>query len=129
MVHSLLMAPARKAAGRPAGRSGRRPRAPRRAGARTTLRVPEDLAETVARYAEQHRTSTNDALIRLALDGARRYDYVRTVEELAAERRAAIDRFVDEEIPPDAGDLTGEETTRAILGFRLGLYDEEIYGA
>ena len=32
----------------------------------------------------------------------------------------------DEEIPPDAGDLSGEDTARAILGFRLGLYDEEL---
>lgn len=116
----------------PRRRSTRRstaPRAPRRTGARTTLRVPDDLAETIARYAEQHRTSTNDALIRLAYDGARRYDYRHTVEELAAERRAAIRRLVDEEIPPDVGDLTPEETTRAILGFRLGLYDEEEFGA
>ena len=59
----------------------------------------------------------------------RRYEYRHTVEELAAERRAALDRLHDEEIPPDAGDLTDEETTRAILGFRLGLYDEETYGA
>src|SRR6185312_1613288 len=114
---------------RRSGRSARRPRAPRRSGARTTLRVPDDLAEVVARYAEEHRTSTNDALVRLAYDGARRYDYQYTVEELAAERGAAIDRLVDREIPPDAGDLTGEETARAILGFRLGLYDEETYGA
>lgn len=106
-----------------------RPRAPRRAGARTTLRVPEDLAETVARYAERHRTSPNDALIRLALDGARRYEQERTVAELAAERGAAIDRLDDGEVPPGVEPLSPEETTRAILGFRLGLYDEETYGA
>lgn len=123
------MPAARRPGRRPASRSARRPRAPRRAGARTTLRVPEDLAETVARYAEQHRTSPNDALIRLALDGAKRYAWRREVEELAAVRRAAISRLKDAEIPPDAGDLTGEETARAILGFRLGLYDEDTYGA
>jgi hypothetical protein len=121
MVASALMAPPR--------RPRRAPRAPRRTGARTTLRVPDDLAETVARYAEQHRTSTNDALVRLAYDGAKRYDYEQTVEELAAERRAAIDRLDDGEIPVEAELLSGEETARAILGFRLGLYDEEIYGA
>jgi hypothetical protein len=124
---------------RPRRRSGARsgapprdavaPRAPRRTGARTTLRVPDDLAETVARYAAQHRTSPNDALIRLAYDGAKRYAWRRDVEELAAARQAAISRLKDEEIPPDAGDLTGEETAHAILGFRLGLYDEDIYGA
>ncbi len=128
MVISLLMAPSRRRSGRSA-RPARRPRAPRRAGARTTLRVPDDLAETVARYAEEHRTSTNDALIRLAYDGARRYDYRQTVEELAAERRAALDRLDDDETPPDVEPLSPEETTRAILGFRLGLYDEETYGA
>jgi hypothetical protein len=132
VIASLLMAPrSRRARPRRAARRARdvAPRAPRRIGARTTLRVPEDLAETAARYAEQHRTSTNDALIRLAFEGARRYEYKHTVEELSAERRAAIDRLADEEIPPDAGDLTGEETALAILGFRLGLYDEETYGA
>ncbi|HXE46487.1 MAG TPA: hypothetical protein VN635_14995 [Conexibacter sp.] len=123
------MAPSRRRTARSAARPTRRPRAPRRVGARTTLRVPDDLAEAVARYAEEHRTSMNDALIRLAYDGAHRYDYEYTVEELAAERGAAINRLIDREIPPDAGDLTDEETTRAILGFRLGLYDEEIYGA
>lgn len=122
------MAPSRRRPGRSARPTGR-PRAPRRVGARTTLRVPDDLAETVARYAEEHRTSTNDALIRLAYDGAKRYAWQREVEELAAVRRAAISRMKDEEIPPDAGDLTGEETARAILGFRLGLYDEDTYGA
>ena len=122
MIASLLVAP------RPR-RSARRPRAPRRAGARTTLRVPDDLAETVARYAEQHRTSTNDALIRLAYDGARRYDYEHRVEELSVERRAAIDRLVDSEIPPDAEMPSGEETARAILAWRLGLVDEEEFGA
>ncbi len=122
MIASLLVAPRSR-------RSARRPRAPRRAGARTTLRVPDDLAETVARYAEQHRTSTNDALIRLAYDGARRYDYEHTVEELAAARRAAIDRLVDDEIPPDAEMPSGEETARAILAWRLGLVDEEEFGA
>lgn len=122
MVASLLMAPSR--------RSARRPRAPRRAGARTTLRVPDDLAETVARYAEQHRTSTNDALIRLAYDGARRYERKLTVEELAAERGAALDELTESaEVSPGLEPLSDEEVTRAILGFRLGLYDEETHGA
>lgn len=123
MVRSLLMAPAR----RPAGRSTRRPRAPRRAGARTTLRVPDDLAETVARYAEQHRTSTNDALVRLALDGARRYEYEREVAELARVRGEAIMRLP--RAPPEAKMPSGEELAEAILAWRLGLVDEEEFGA
>jgi hypothetical protein len=122
MVASLLMAPPR--------RPTRKPRAPRRTGARTTLRVPDDLAETVERYADQHRTSTNDALIRLAWDGARRYERKLTVEELAAERGAALDELIEsEETPPGVEPLSDEEVTRAILGFRLGLYDEETHGA
>ena len=45
-------------------------------------------------------------------------------------RRAAIDAPPTTEIAAGRGAaLTGEETARAILGFRLGLYDEESYGA
>jgi hypothetical protein len=123
VIASLLVAPAR----RPSRTSARRPRAPRRDGARTTLRVPEDLAETVARYAEQHRTSTNDALIRLALDGAKHYDYEHAVEELARVRGEAIMRLP--RAPPDAEMPSGEELAEAILAWRLGLVDEEEFGA
>jgi len=122
MVASRLMAPSR--------RSARQPRAPRRAGARTTLRVPDDLAELVAHYAEQHRTSTNDALIRLAYDGAKRYEHKLSVEEIAAERGAALDELTESAgTPPGVEPLSDDEITRAILGFRLGLYDEETHGA
>ena len=99
MIASLLVAPRSR-------RSARRPRAPRRAGARTTLRVPDDLAETAARYAEQHRTSTNDALIRLAYDGATRYEYERAVEQLARVRQEAIMRLT--ECDPDATMQSGD---------------------
>ncbi|HMJ02183.1 MAG TPA: hypothetical protein VK506_04525 [Conexibacter sp.] len=124
------MAPPRR---RPRPRSRARatastaPRAPRRAGARTTLRVPDDLAETVDRYAEQHRTSTNDALVRLAYDGARIYDDNRAIEELARVRGEAIMRPVP--VPPGARMPSGEETTNAILAWRLGLVDEDELGA
>lgn len=119
MVASLLMAPSR--------RSGRRPRAPRRAGARTTLRVPDDLAETVARFAEQHRTSTNDALIRLAYDGAARYEYEREVADLARVRGEAIMRLP--RAPAGAEMPSGDEIAEAILAWRLGLVDEDEFGA
>lgn len=113
MVTSALMAPPRRPA--------RTPRAPRRAGERTTLRVPDDLAETIARYAEQHRTSTNDALVRLALDGARRYEYEREVEDLARVRREAIlDRTP---VPPGIRVPSSAETTAAILAWRRGEID------
>ncbi len=117
MIASLLVAPAR----RPSRRSAPSPRAPRRAGARTTLRVPDDLAETVARYAKQHRTSTNDALIRLAYDGAKRYEYDREVEELAQSRREAILRRTP--IPEGIRVATSAETTAAILAWRRGEID------
>ncbi|HEV7773091.1 MAG TPA: hypothetical protein VGO48_07400 [Conexibacter sp.] len=119
MVTSTLMAPPR--------RRRRTPRAPRRTGDRTTLRVPDDLARTVARYAEQHRTSTNDALIRLALEGAARYEYDREVEELARIRGEAIMRLP--RAPPDAEMPSGDEIAEAILAWRLGLVDEEESGA
>jgi hypothetical protein len=106
---------------------GSAPRAPRRQGPRTTLRVPDDLAETVARYAEAHRTSTNDALIRLAYEGARGYESMRQIEELARVRREAITRLPD--APPGTELPSAEETWRAIMAFRLGLVDEEELGA
>ncbi|HKG39177.1 MAG TPA: hypothetical protein VKB25_09340 [Conexibacter sp.] len=111
----------------PPRRPARAPRAPRRAGARTTLRVPDDLAETVARYAAQHRTSTNDALVRLALDGAKRYRYELEVAELARVRGEAIMRLP--KAPPDAEMPSGDEIAEAILAWRLGLVDEEEFGA
>jgi hypothetical protein len=115
MVLSSLMAPTR----RPRRTDSPAPRAPRRQGARTTLRVPDDLAETVERYAEEHKTSTNDALIRLAYDGARIYEANREVAELARIRREAIRRLP--EVPPDLELPSAEETTEAILAWRLGL--------
>ncbi len=91
--------------------------------------MPDDLAETVARYAEQHRTSTNDALVRLAYDGAARYDRQREIAELAAARQAAIAELRFRPAPPRAKPLSDEEIENAILGFRLGLYDEDEFGA
>lgn len=113
MVASALMVPPR--------RRSTAPRAPRRAGARTTLRVPDDLAETIAAYAEQHRTSTNDALIRLAYVGAKRYEHDREVEELARVRREAILRRTP--VPEDIEVPTSARTTAAILAWRRGEID------
>jgi cupin superfamily acireductone dioxygenase involved in methionine salvage len=123
MVRSLLMPQPR----RPRRTDSPAPRAPRRQGARTTLRVPDDLAEIVERYAQEHMTSTNDALIRLAYDGARIYDANREREELARVRRAAIRRLP--EVPPGTELPSAEETAEAILAWRLGLVDEEEFGA
>jgi hypothetical protein len=83
--------------------------------------VPDDLAETVANYAEQHRTSANDALIRLAYDGAERYAQEREVEQLARIRGDAIMRRID--VPSDGRVPTAAETTAAILAWRRGEID------
>jgi cupin superfamily acireductone dioxygenase involved in methionine salvage len=123
MVRSLLMPPPR----RPRRTDSPAPRAPRRQGSRTTLRVPDDLAETVERYAQEHKTSSNDALVRLAYDGARIYEHNREVNELARIRREAIDRLP--EVPPGTELPSAQETAEAILAWRLGLVDEEEFGA
>ncbi len=70
--------------------SAPRRRGPRRPGARTTLRVPTELASTVSAYAEELGTTPNDALIRLAERGAAIYEGQREVERLSAERTAAV---------------------------------------
>lgn len=124
----MLMTPPAHRVSRPtAARTA--PRAPRREGARTTLRVPDDLAATVVRYAAQHRTSTNDALVRLAYDGAARFEREREIAELAAARLAAIEERALREPLSGVEPLSGEEVVNAILGFRLGLYDEDEFGA
>jgi CelD/BcsL family acetyltransferase involved in cellulose biosynthesis len=110
--------PTREAA--PARGQSVSPRAPRRTGARTTLRVPDDLAETVARYAELHRTSANDALIRLAYDGAKVWAQTREIEELAQTRRAAIRRLT--EVPLPVPPVPDEEH---IFPLRYGLREDD----
>jgi len=91
-------------------------RAPRREGARTTLRVPTDLAATVRAYAEELDTSANDALLRLAERGAEIVERERRVEQLATERRAAMAVAIgpEEEDEP----LHPEVVREAILGAR-----------
>jgi hypothetical protein len=111
----------------PGSRPATAPRAPRRSGERTTLRVPDDLADSVARYAEEHRTSANDALVRLAYDGAAIYEQEREIEQLARERGEAIMRIPDAR--PGARAATADEITDAILAWRLGLVDEDELGA
>ena len=89
--------------------------------------MPADLAESVGRYAVEHKTSTNDALVRLAYAGAEAYDREREIAELAAVRREAI--FRPTPTPPGTRMPSAEETAEAILAFRLGLLDEEEWGA
>jgi hypothetical protein len=66
-------------------REGGSPRAPRAEGPRTTLRVPDDLADTADRLGMELGISRNDALLRLATRGAQLY----ALEQSIAARRAA----------------------------------------
>jgi hypothetical protein len=105
----------------PGSRQPVAPRAPRRAGDRTTLRVPDDLAASIERYAEEHQTSANDALVRLAYEGASAYEREREIAQLARVRGEAIMR--PQPVPPGTPMLTAAETTDAILAWRRGLVD------
>ncbi len=60
------------------------------AGARTTLRVPPNLDDTARAIADEIGTSRNDALIRLALAGARVVERAREAEEKRQARRASV---------------------------------------
>ena len=79
--------------------------------------MPADLAARTREYAEQHGTTPNDALIRLAERGAVLYRGEREVERLAAERRAAV-LSVD---PPDPGaDFSSSEWIDWAMGSARG---------
>lgn len=96
----------------------RRQRAPRRSGRRTTLTVPASLVEAAESLADELGTTSNDALIRLAEQGAAVRSRRSRMERLAAERRAAVDRS------PDVGPgemLSPEEFRDAVLAERRGL--------
>jgi hypothetical protein len=95
-----------------------RPRAPKTDGERTTLRVPEDLAETVAHLAEELGVSRNDALLRLATRGARQYELERSIAVRADERWAAV---VPGALDDDEFDFPSPEQVDAAL---LALDDE-----
>jgi hypothetical protein len=66
------------------------PRAPRSAGRRTTLRVPEALASVVDDMSRELGISRNDALLRLATRGARIHEEARKIEAIRAARWAAV---------------------------------------
>lgn len=68
-----------------------RRRAPRRTGHRTTLTVPHSLLDAADRLARELGTTTNDAIVRLAEDGASSYERHEQIAALAAERRRAVE--------------------------------------
>ncbi len=59
-------------------------------GPRTTLRVPQHLASTADRLAEEVGTSRNDALVRLAARGAEVYEREARIAGRREERWAAV---------------------------------------
>lgn len=65
-------------------------RAPRSQGSRTTLRVPTSLLEIADRLAEDLEVSRNDALLRLATQGARLYEQELRISERRERRWAAV---------------------------------------
>ena len=75
-------------------------------GTRTTLRVPHAVAEAARQLAEEIGTSKNDAIIRLALAGAR---VVEGAREVAQKREARWEALVGHEAVgdefPDADEM------------------------
>lgn len=59
-------------------------------GSRTTLRVPDAVAEAAQTLAEEIGTSKNDAIMRLALAGARVVEQAREVAEKRDARWQAL---------------------------------------
>jgi hypothetical protein len=85
------------------------PRAPRSEGPRTTLRVPDELAASADRLAEELGISRNDALLRLATRGARIYELEHSIALRRAERWAAV-------VPGDVDlDFPAPEEARAAI--------------
>jgi hypothetical protein len=68
-----------------------RRRAPRRAGHRTTLTVPHSVLDTANRLAQELGTTANDAIVRLAQEGATARERREQLMALASERRAAAE--------------------------------------
>ena len=101
-------------------RARRRRRAPgigkRRLRRQCGFELIAKLAESVERYAAEHHTSLNDALVRLAYDGATAYDREHAAASLArsealAEYRERLDRLVDED---GAGVATWDEVVAGL---------------
>jgi len=57
---------------------------------RTTLRLPDALADVAERLARELDISRNDALLRLATRGARLYEHEQSIAVRRAERWAAV---------------------------------------
>jgi hypothetical protein len=69
-----------------------RRRAPHRAGHRTTLTVPASILDEAGRLAGELGTTVNDAIVRLAQEGASVRQRRARIAALASERRATVER-------------------------------------
>jgi hypothetical protein len=69
-----------------------RHRAPRRQGHRTTLTVPPAVLAAAERLAQELSTTSNDAIVRLAEEGAAARERRARIAAIAAERRAAVEQ-------------------------------------
>jgi hypothetical protein len=92
------------------GDRSRSPRAQRSEGPRTTLRLPDALAEVAERLARELGISRNDAVLRLATRGAQLYEQERTIAERRAARWAAV---VPGSVDLDAAAFPSPEEMRA----------------
>jgi hypothetical protein len=100
----------------------RRQRAPRRTGRRTTLTLPAELVEAAERTAAELGTTTNDAIVRLAERGAATQARRERIEELAAERTAAVDAQMAAlgDLAGDGRHLSAAEFEAAVMSERTG---------
>jgi hypothetical protein len=92
-----------------------RRRAPQRAGHRTTLKVPDEVLDAARTLAVELGTTPNDAIVRLAEEGASARQRRLEAQRLAQQRRAAVARE-GHDIDPDYP--TGDALRSAMLGGR-----------
>lgn len=90
---------------------GSRERAARREGHRTTLRLPAPVLEAATGLAEELGTTANDAIVRLAEEGAAARARRDRIDSLAAERRDAVERAAER----DAADLPSADEVRGAM--------------
>jgi predicted DNA-binding ribbon-helix-helix protein len=69
-----------------------RRRAPRRQGHRTTLTLPTSVLQAAERLARELSTTSNDAIVRLAEEGAAARERRGRIAAIAAARRAAVEQ-------------------------------------
>lgn len=117
-------AAARSRTSQTAERRASRERAFPTQGPRTTLRVPEHLADSADRLAEELGISRNDALVRLAARGAEAYEREARIARRREERWTAVvggrSDFEQAEFPSEA------EARQAASALRREMLEREV---